>query len=138
MGGCAVPTLPLTGLGGGRYLVWSKMYSHSLMAVRSLITMMPSASNLLATPAMPPPMVSPGILLGIPPGRGEVRRFPIMAAAADCGFACAPGVPLKPPGPPKLGAPPSIFGGMPGGTACPDCPDCGPEEVVVVVEHSPI
>lgn len=108
MGGCAVPTLPLTGLGGGRYLVWSKMYSHSLMAVRSLITMMPSASYLLATPAIPPPMVAPGMALGIPPGRGVVRRLPIRLAAAGLAF-WPPAIPGMPGG-----MPPCPFIGFPG------------------------
>src|ERR1051325_486290 len=85
MGFSGVPTVPVTGFGGMRNLFMSKIYSHSLMAVRSLITMMPSASYLLATPAIPPPTVAPGMFVGIPPGRGDVSRPWIIDAAADCG-----------------------------------------------------
>jgi len=80
-----------------------------------LITMIPSAWYLLATPAIPPPIVDPGIFVGMPPGRGVVSRFwSIPAAAFDMlggPFGEAPG---------KAGCP------IPGApvAGCPGWPDC--------------
>src|SRR5580700_2788545 len=76
--------------------------------------MMDSPSPLLATPAMPPPMMAPPgppeVMPGIPPGRGLVSRPPIKLAAA----ACADGL-IWTPGWPLLWGPLNP-GGEPGGT----------------------